>query len=139
MGILSEQLLKAGLVTEEKSRAVEKEKQEHDKRQSGDLIHQASRKSKRPVSFVRLESCGTIAEFKDAARKLLQEFPEEVEEVVNLAHRFKDMSGGKKLIWLVYQVKSGLARIKTEKREQFLKRAFRKSGTNVETPNDWLK
>jgi len=139
MGSLLEQLLGAGLVGKEKHEAVEKEKEERDRRQSGNLIHQASRKSKRPVNFVRLESCGTVAEFKDTARKLLQEFPEEISEVISLAHRFKGVSGGKKLIWLVYQVKDGLTKVKSEKREQFFKRAFRKSGTKVEIPKDWLK
>jgi len=138
MGSLSEQLLRVGLVSKEKYEAIEKERETHNRRESEDLIHQASRKSKRPINFVRLESCGTVAEFKDTARKLLQEFPEEVTEVINLAHRFKDTPGGKKLIWLVYQVKDGLAKVQPSKMEQFLKRAFRKAGTEIEIPEDWL-
>jgi len=139
MGSLSDQLMRAGLVNKEKHEAIEKERREHNKRESGDSIRQASKKSGRPVSFVRLESCGTMAEFKDTARKLLREFPEEITEVIKLAYRFKDAPGGKKLIWLVYQVKDGLAKVESSKREQFLKRAFRKADTEVEIPEDWLK
>ncbi len=78
MSSFAEQFLRAGLVSKEKHEAIEKEKEEYDKQKSGELIHQASKKSGRPVGFVRLESCGTIAEFKDTARKLLQQFPEEI-------------------------------------------------------------
>lgn len=134
MGFLSEQLLKAGLVSPEKVDGVVAEKKMREKTAAGQQFHQLTTKSGRPASFDRLEFCGTIAEFKDTARKILSGHPEEIGQIINLAHRFKDAPGGKKLIWLMYQVRDGLVNAEPAKREQFLRRAFRKCGGTIEIP-----
>lgn len=136
MGSLSEQLLKLGFVSPEEHEKIAKKKEELEKQKIGQDQNQLTRKSGRPISFSRLEFCETIAEFRDTARKLLCEFPEEIGEVVRLAHRFMGAPGGKKLIWLVYQVRDGLVSVSPENREQFLKRAFRKFGAKIEADMD---
>ncbi|MBU1015277.1 hypothetical protein KKI17_02465 [Patescibacteria group bacterium] len=111
---MAEELKKVGLISEERYNAVEEERRY--------LVHTASqqqlagltKKSGRPANFERLETCGSIAEFKDTARRILLEHPEEMNSIIQAAHRFKDMPGGKKLIWLMYQVRDRLAQAPPE-------------------------
>ncbi len=134
MNSLAESLLKAGLVDQQSFNQVSASKRQKEKSLEGQNTSRLLTDSGRPVSLDRLQSSTSVSEFKDVAKKLLMEWPELINEVIQAAHNFKDKDGGKKLIWLMYQIKDGLATIKLEEREKFLKRSLRRSGGTLEPP-----
>lgn len=136
MGTLSEQLFQAGLIAEDKKNQTIADEKQQEKREVGQNLAKLSTKSGRPIHFHRLEFCGSIGEFKDTAKQLFMEEKgcNHIKEVIVLAHRFKHHDGGKKLIWLLYQIRDLLPKVKQKDREKFLKRALRKSGATIELP-----
>jgi hypothetical protein len=86
----------------------------------------------RDVNATELDTAGNVSEFRDSARRLLTSHPELIDQVVEKAHRFKDADGGDRLVWTVYQVRDILRQLKGDQREQFLRRAFRRSGATLE-------
>lgn len=130
MGSLTEELFNAGVITEEeKKRTLTKDTQQMETR-VGQQLSGLLTKSNRPDNFDRLESCGSVGEFKNIAKKILTEQPDRINEIIGLAQRFKDSDGGKKLIWLLHQIKDSL--LKVRDKEKFLKRALRRSGGTIE-------
>ena len=135
MGSMADQFLKAGLITSEQHQKVQKKDRQQAKTSEGQMLASFKGKTNRPASLARLEDCKSISEFKDTARKLLEEHPEEVSEVIRLAHDLQKNQGTRRLIWLLYQVRDNLPRIqKSDERSQFLRRALRKSGGTIELP-----
>ena len=57
-------------------------------------------------------------------------------DVITAAHRFKETDGGKKLVWIVLNVRNGLPTTTPGTRERFLNRAFRRRGATLETPTE---
>ncbi len=100
-----------------------------------ELLWKAASKGNLTEHLALVESCSSISEFKDSARKLLNECPKKIGDVVKAAHRFKGQQGGDKLIRLCYQVRDLMSSVTPEKRERFLKRAFRAAGGVVEIPD----
>ena len=82
-----------------------------------------------------LKDATIIREFRDKARKLLVERPDLVNQVITLAHRFKDQPGGKRLVWLVFSVRDQLGHVPGPERDRFLRRAFRNKGATMEVPD----
>lgn len=134
MGSLTEQFFQAGLITKQEKDQRIADEQQQEKREIGQNFAKLSTKSNRPVHFDRLKSCGSVGEFKDTAKKLLIEQPNHIAEVIKLAHRFKEANGGEKLVWLLYQIRDLLPKVKQKNRKKFLNRALRKSGATIELP-----
>ncbi len=134
MGTLSEQLLKAGLVSPEKraehaAQELARDEAEQQKRQS-----RLTAKSRKPANFDRLENATSVNGFKRVALGILQEHPNAIGDVITFAHHLQDKPGGKKLVWLMYQVQDGLAKLPAKDHQRFLKRALRKAGGSLELP-----
>ena len=138
MDSLADQFLKAGLISSEQHEKVSAEQDAKQRTAEGQRLASLRSKSNRPANFDRLETCKTVNEFKDTARKILLEYPEEIGQIIQSAHRFQEEAGGRRLVWLMYSVRDGLAEISLENREQFIKRAFRKSGGTIQIPKDKL-
>lgn len=136
---LSDQFLSAGLISPKKHQEFSEQRESLDKVQAEQQIGKLSRKSGQLINLTKLESCSSVSEFKNMAREILQKHPEDIGEIINLAHNLQGQLGGRRLVWLVYQAKEGLQRIVSEKQGQFLKRVFRKSGSTTEIPKEWLK
>src|SRR3989344_8671297 len=124
---LADAFREAGLISPEQHNKVRVEQESKRRAQEGAHLHSLTRKSGRPANFDRLETCQTINEFKETAQKLLMEYPEGAQEVVQLAHRFQGKEGSKKLIWIVFQVRDLLPQVPDDQRSRFLSRAFRKA------------
>lgn len=139
MGDLTAGLVKLGLIrAEEGARALREE--EHVRKSAvGQNLASLTTKTGRPTSQFVLENCASIGEFRESAKVLLLDHPEEIGKVIQLAHRFKD-EDRKKFVWLLYQVRDHLRddqNLKGDRnkpnREKFLKKAFRRSGAVVES------
>ncbi|KKU70483.1 MAG: hypothetical protein UX94_C0005G0045 [Parcubacteria group bacterium GW2011_GWA2_47_21] len=131
---LADALCKVGLIDQqERDRALADQAHSFAEREA--MWKKVASKGNRTEHYTLLQSCSSISEFKDTARKLLCESPELASEVVKLAHRFKGQQGGDRLVWLCYQVRDLMPQVVAEKRECFLKRAFRSAGSAVEIPN----
>lgn len=131
---LADQLLKVGAATPTQHHQAISEQAKRDDARSALQRSQLTTKHDRPINLDRILTCETIAEFKATAKILLLEHPEFISDVVKAAHRFKEMDGGKKLVWVVLNVRNGLPSIAPDARERFLNRAFRRHGSTFETP-----
>ncbi len=131
---LADALNKVGLITdEEKSQVLADQARMLKERE--DVARQLARKGNKSERMFLIQGHTSISEFKDLARKVLCESPDLIEDIIKLAHHFKKREGGAKLIWLCYQVRGLLPRVAAEKRERFLRRAFRSAGSVVEIPD----
>ena len=133
-GNFADALLQVGLTTEDEVKKL----QQIQKTKDGQKIGQM--KGKVPAaSLLNLEKADTVSEFKEQAKKILLEFPEiEVaKEIARLAENIKQLGGGKKLIWLILNLRDNLGRVKADKRENVIKRALRSSNPTVDIPPDW--
>lgn len=138
----AEALKDAKVIDESVCRDVLAKKNQREQSQLGEKRSHLVSKSNQPVNFDVLETSTTIAEFKNAVKKLLIEFPDQEEELFRLiipaAHRFKDQPGGNFLIKLVYQTKENLKIVKESFRQNLINRAFRKNGGTYELRREWL-
>ena len=135
MGILSEQLLRIGLLSEKRfqeQRAMEELEQEQGQQAKFAQLAQKGAK----CGFTELDQCTSMHEFKLVAKQLLAQDPSKIQTIIQKAHRFKKDGQGKKFIWFFYQVRDILKKLPAEKREQFLNRAFRRSGSTLEISNE---
>ena len=142
MNSMLEALKKAGVISETKHKAEEKKIREKRERR-----RERRKENKRlargtKVDPDRLQSCDTIAEFKDVTERLLRDSsgsPDLMEEIFSAAQRFKKKKGGSWLIWLLYQLKKDLPTVKPDKTNEFLKRVFRSPRIAINVPREWLK
>jgi hypothetical protein len=131
---LADQLLSVGLATPAQHQRATSEKTFREQAVSAMQRSQLTSKHDRPINLDRILTCETIAEFKTTARILLLEHPEFIGDVVKAAHRFKETDGGRKLVYIVLNVRNLLPTIAPDVRERFLNRAFRRHGSTLETP-----
>ena len=131
---LADQLLKVGAATPTQHRQAISEQARREDARFALQRSQLTTKHDRPINLDRILTCETIAEFKATAKILLLEHPEFIGDVVKAAHRFKEMDGGNKLVWVVLNVRDRLSAISTDERKRFLNRAFRRHGLTFETP-----
>ncbi len=131
-GTLADALQQVRLITEKEKKAVLGDQASRLDREAATQLRKLTSKHGRSANLDRLEICSSIGEFKDTAKKLLNEHPDYIQDVITQAHRFKTEQGGDRLIQLVYKVKDRLPRLPTSERERFLRRAFRRSGGTVE-------
>jgi len=139
MGILSDQLLRAGCISKEKYKETEERKKQQENTLIKQGIHRLTTKSHRPTNLDRLENCETVNEFKNIAQKILLEHLDLISDIIQMAHRFKGQAGGDKLVWSMYQIRDKSKIIKTKYLPQFLKRVLRKSGATVKIPREWIR
>jgi len=139
MGDLTAGLVKLGLISEEEGTRILREEEHVRKSDVGQNLASLTTKTGRPTSQFALETCDSIGEFRESAKVLLLDHPEEIIRVIQLAHRFKE-DDRKKFVWLLYQVRDHLRGDQNLKgdgnrpnREKFLKKAFRHSGAIVES------
>ncbi|MFH0853680.1 MAG: hypothetical protein V1853_04730 [bacterium] len=130
MAGMKEALREAGLISD---KAHDEASSKQDARRHSCAGQHLSKESKsRPVSMDNLKSAGSIREFKQIAKQLLERSPDVIDEIIQAAHTWKEKSGGKKLVWLMYQVRDGQQGAGGEVgRKDFLNRAFRKSGSTI--------
>ena len=144
MTILADALKKSGIVSEKKYSEIETRQEQNYRRESTESIHCAIKKSRPTVNLERLQSSNTVAEFKDIAKKILQQYPNDKElmqEIINATHDFRDSgnTGGKKLVWIIFKIRDGLEIVVASKRKHFLNRALRKNSPKLEVPLEWCK
>lgn len=132
---LSSALLGAGLVSREQVGRQE----EREKTVVGQNIGRLKGKSA-SGSLMNLGTIKTVGEFKKVAREILTDNHDTktVAEVVRLAHNLQAVDGGKKLVWLILQIRNNLSKVRTDKKEQIIKRALRSSNPTTDIPPDWL-
>jgi hypothetical protein len=136
MGNLADQLAKAGVASEKDIAKAQRLQREREQTALAQNVHRLASNHGRSgdVTLETLQAAQTITEFKDVAGKLLLKHPGLNRDVVADAQRFKDVDGGKKLIWLTLSVRDQLPGIDHREREAFLKRAFRRRGATPEPP-----
>ena len=127
---IADQLLKAGLVSEEKYRKYQTEEQIE--------IIQPAKKPEVDSSFVNcddLDGCKSMTEFKQGAKEILERDLSQIYVVIQKAHRFKNDTdpAAKKFIWFFYELRDRMKEIKEAKQhEALLKKAFRRRGSTFE-------
>lgn len=133
---IREALLKAQLVTEEAYKKTKEQEKTRNGQQIGRLKGKISQ-----GSLMNLEEATKVSEFKVISKRLLIEFPckETAVEIAKLAHNISHLAGGKKLIWLILNLRNNIENIKDEFKGQVIKRALRSSCPTVEIPADWKK
>ncbi|MCD4694243.1 hypothetical protein K8R62_02695 [bacterium] len=102
-------------------------------------IASVNKKVSRNPSLLKLESVGSVSQFKQEAKQILLDDYSLVEEILNLAQGLKNLDGGKKLLWLLYSTKGNIFKAKPEFVKQIIKRAFRKSNPTVEFKKEWFQ
>lgn len=138
MGILSEPLLRVGLLSEKQFREqLVTEELEQEQGQQAKFAQFALKGTK--GGFTELDQCANMSEFKFAAKQFLLKDPSKIQIIIQKVHRFKKDDQGKKFVWFFYQVRNILKNLPAEKREQFLNRAFRRLGSTLEIPKEALK
>lgn len=122
MGTLAEELFKRGLASQRQFAEVS-------------ATQSIAMEGNRPQSqeLPELNRCKTMSEFKQVAKELLLCDPSKIGEVLSAAHRFKKGKGGKKFVWIFFQLRDELA-AHPDKVEQLIRRALRRSGTTLEVP-----
>lgn len=128
MGTLAEQLMQKGLLDPK----VVKIKDQQERSRIGQQHHDITKKSGKEASLPSLETSTSVSVFKDIAKRLLLEQPDLAPTILKQAHRFQQESGGKKLIWLMFQIRDMLPKISEANREKFLNKALRKANPIVE-------
>ena len=120
MPTIQEALLKKGLISEE---SFEEQKRKKESAQNG---------PKAKVQSYDIDGCTTINGFKQTAKMILQEKPEEIQTLIQKAHeKFdKSVSGFKKLMWILYSVKNNSNGLAGDRYQKLLNRAFRKAGAD---------
>lgn len=90
-------------------------------------------------SLQNLEKTATVTEFKKIARDLflIDSSKETLIRASKLAHNIKCCDGGGKLVRLILAIKNNLDSVKTEHREQIIKRALRSSNPTTDIPQEW--
>ena len=132
MGTLSEELLKLGLLSPERHARHTAEETIRDEAERQKNHSQLTAKSRRPANLLLLEHAESVSDFKQTALGVLIEHPEAIADVVRFAHQMRGKPGGKRLIWLMYKIRDGLAKLSAEEQERFLRRALRKAGGTLE-------
>ncbi|MCH7759375.1 hypothetical protein IID20_03395 [Patescibacteria group bacterium] len=122
MTSLNEQLFKVGLITEKQFHEADAEEELKNRVDYSAVHHDA------PISCANLDYCDSMQKFKQDAKEILLGDASQIKTIIKKAHRFKGQPGSKKFIWFFYQVQDALNNLPIEKREQLLKRAFRKAG-----------
>jgi len=135
MGILSEQLRRVGLLSEQQFQEQQAEEMLVEEQNQQTKFAQLAQKGAKG-GFTELDQTTSMHEFKLVAKQMLLENPSQIHVIIKKAHRFKNDDQGKKFIWFFYQVRNVLKKLSAEKREQFLNRAFRRSGLTLEIPNE---
>jgi len=138
MGILSEQLFRVGLLSKQQLCKQQAEEMLVEEQNQQTKFAQLAKKGEKG-GFTELDQCTSMHEFKLVAKQLLSKDPSKIQVIIQKAHRFKKDDQGKKFIWFFYQVRDRLKKLPAEKREQFLNRAFRRSGSTLEIPNEISK
>ncbi len=122
MGNLADALHKAGLIDEQQ-------------RQLAELEH-AARNPERRSSFSGLDGCQTATsmnEFKRSAKEMLLRDPGSIDEVIRLAHRFKDGTpAGKRFIWLFYELRDQM-KAHAGQEADIIRRALRRHGSGFKS------
>ena len=129
MSSLADQLLKAGVIKVETY-------QQH---QAEELIEELNRDKKvtKGSAFVDcndLDSCKSMAEFKQGAKEILEKDPSQIRVIVSKAHRFRNSSDpvAKKFIWFFYELWNQMNK-RPKEHPTILKKAFRRHGSTFET------
>ncbi|MFH1129267.1 MAG: hypothetical protein V1686_00830 [Patescibacteria group bacterium] len=135
MGVLSEQLFRVGLLSKQQLCKQQAEEMLVEEQNQQTKFAQFAQKGAKG-GFTELDQTTSMHEFKLVAKQLLLKNPSEIQVIIQKAHRFKNADQGKKFVWFFYQVRDILKRLSAEKREQFLNRAFRRSGSTLEIPNE---
>jgi len=144
MTSLANALRKLGVIPEEKySEIIYQERQDY-QRENAESIRYATKKSRPTVNLERLRSADTVAEFKNIAKKILQQHPNDPElmqEIIDATHDFRNSgnTGGKKLVWIIFKVRDNLKIVAASKRKHYLNRALRKNNPKLEVPLEWRK
>jgi len=126
---LAGQLFKAGLLPEAKYRQHQAEEQ----LQSTQPVRR-DRKAPSFVSCSDLDSCDTMAEFKQAAKEILEHDQSQISVVIQKAHRFKNDKdpATKKFIWFFYELRDRMRGLNSVDRNTLLRLAFRRHGATFE-------
>jgi hypothetical protein len=124
LGTLSEQLFKAGLLSEKQFREQQAEEELEKERLNRAQISKLAINERKDCD--ELDKCLTMREFKHQAKQILLQESSQIRVVIQKAHRFKS---NKKFIWFFYHVRDDLQKLPQDKHEQFLNKAFRKSGS----------
>ena len=133
MGTLQEALLKSGKVTEEQ---FHKQKTEEEIKE---IERISGRKFNEKNTCDDLDVCLTVQDFRILAKAILLQDPVMITEVIRRVHRFKEREGGKKLIWLMYQIRDKLIKLPPKDHVIFLNRALRRSNSTLELPAKTIK
>ncbi len=123
-------LLQAGVITQEKHDEIVAGEEKLTGVQVKQKQSQLTRKSHAPINIDQLDTATSVSNFRRAALNilLLDSSNGAIAQAIEKAQRFKEADGGKKLIWQMHQVKDGFKTVKSEEREQFLRRALRRAG-----------
>lgn len=124
--------LNSGIVSKEKVDEIVAKKEELEEAQVKQKQSQMNRKSHAPVNLDQLDAASSVNNFRRAVLNILLADYNVIAQVIEKAQRFRELDGGKKLIWQMHQVKDGLKTVKPEEREQFLHRALRRAGGTFE-------
>ena len=129
MKSLAEQLLREGLVSEQRFRKAEEERRS---KQTKDVVVTRDRSV---ADEGELDACGTMQEFKQIAKEILLRDPRTIGSIIRKAHRFKnvDKGGSKQFIRFFYEVRDKLDTLPTDKQQKFLRTAFGRRGSTLET------
>ena len=142
MKSLADQLLAKGMVPSDQVQELRAKEVEHNRleeRKGAGMAIQRGRPADKELArddatIESLYACQTVDGFCDLAKRVLQDRPDHIGRVITEAHRLKDAPGGKDLVWRVYRVRDLLGKCPSDKREQFLHRAFRRHNPKVSIP-----
>jgi len=130
---LTEQLRKAGLLSEDKYREQTTREKSRERRRSYNAMQANLKLAKTSrVTCVELSGRLSINEFKQTAKRILLESPGAIQGVLKKANELPHGPERKHLVWFCYQVRDGLQNASSsDDKERFLKRAFRKAGATL--------
>ena len=120
MSSIQEALLQKGLISEELF-----QKEMHRRKSAQEL-------PKAKVQSYDIDGCTTINGFKQTAKMILLEKPDEIQNLIRKAHEKFDesVSGFKRLTWILYSVRDKLVDGHGQDYKTLLNRAFRRAGAN---------
>jgi hypothetical protein len=66
--------------------------------------------------------------FKHIARTILERDIHQIADIIQIAHELYNKETGKRLFWILFQVRDGLKKFPQNQHAELLRRSFRKSG-----------
>lgn len=127
--VMRDQLLRVGLGSEEKVQELEEaDRAREDMRSRLWETRLTEKKSRPPIILDELISAKSVREFRRVALHVLLTHPETVGEVIEATHIMKSEPSGKSLVWQIYQIRDGLAKVGDDGRDMFLRQALGQNG-----------